>query len=87
MADQTLRVGDWVLVHYVPGVEPSTIHLPIWAPIEEIDVEDENMPYMSTFENCSGAMLWFGDDDIVPEAKITDQQWAELATIRLVKGA
>lgn len=79
------KVGDWVLVRCV-GYEPRVADAPHWVEIEVVHVVHprDDMPYRSKFEL---GHYWYGEEHITPEHQITDAQWAELAKIRLVKGA
>ena len=77
-----IKSGDYVLVRSIPDTDPGdyTYVLPAWA----------RTIYFSYFGGYD-ITIDFGDDkywgvgnkDLVPEAEITDEQWAELAKWRL----
>jgi hypothetical protein len=87
-----LKVGDYVLIHNIQNVEGTTMNgepLPVWGLVTYTTDEDGKGKYDYGVTLChSGAEGDWGIDegDIVPEAVVTDEQWAALTKWRLTDG-
>lgn len=86
------KVGDYVLIHNIKNVEETTMageSLPVWGQVNYTADEYDKGEYDYGVTLCySGSEGDWGidEDDIVPEAYVTDEQWAALVKWRLTDG-